>query len=376
MSPRSLLRDVVSWDGFQWIAGKGHQLRRGLRFVTFHATQLEGSEWLSWILFVVVGPSLLYIATRGEVGIFWIVAVLSFYAWFFIADRKRWNWVQWVTLLVIVVAIGSSLSIEYWDFLHDEERDSVSTTIHRLALLIGGAVAVLLAVWRSRVAERQADTAQQSLLNERYQKGIEMLGNEVLAVRLGGIYALQHLASEDPEQYHIQIMESLCAFIRDPTRDVTFPEQPEDAERFVLREDVQIAIRVIGARGDKHRRLAGKGAYYIDLHGADLRGGNLRGLILSTPSVDMIGSMSAHQAFSNPSLRTDLSGAALREAQFLLTKISGVDFSRDGESPATGLTASQLLGAQWDEANPPTVKGLVDAVTGQPLRLGDRGRRG
>ena len=39
--------------------------------------------------------------------------------------------------------------------------------------------------------------------------------------------------------------------------------------------------------------------------------------------------------------------------------------------PATGLTASQLRVAQWDEAKPPTVKGLVDAVTGQPLRLQD-----
>ena len=53
---------------------------------------------------------------------------------------------------------------------------------------------MLLAVWRSIVAERQADTAQQSLLNERYQKGAEMLGNEVLSVRMGGIYALGRLA--------------------------------------------------------------------------------------------------------------------------------------------------------------------------------------
>ena len=118
---------------------------------------------------------------------------------------------------------------------------------------------------------------------------------------------------------------------------------------------------------DKHRRLAGEGAYYIDLHGADLRGGELRGLNLSSSSADMIGSMPTHQAFSNAALRTDLSGARLHGAQFLFTEISGVDFSRNGESPATGLTTSQLLGAQWDDANPPTWKGLVDAVTGQPL---------
>ena len=44
-----------------------------------------------------------------------------------------------------------------------------------------------------------------------------MLGSEVLSVRLGGIYALQRLAEEWPDQYHIQIMRLFCAFVRLPT---------------------------------------------------------------------------------------------------------------------------------------------------------------
>ena len=117
--------------------------------------------------------------------------------------------------------------------------------------------------------------------------------------RLRGIYALARLAKEHPEEYHIQIMELLCAFARYPTEDANFPEQPEDANKFVLREDVQAAMRVVGARGKRHLRLAGKGAYHIDLHGADLRGGELRGLDLSSPSPDMIRSMPVGQAMSN-----------------------------------------------------------------------------
>ena len=194
-----------------------------------------------------------------------------------------------------------------------------------------------------------------------------MLGSSVVAVRLGGIYALERLAAEHPQQYHIRILKLVCAFVQHPTMDANFPEQPKDADRFVLREDVQAAMRVIGARGDKHRKLAGGGAYYIDLHGADLRGGDLRGLNLSSSSADMIPSLPTHQAFSNATLRTDLSGARLHGAHFLFTDISGVDFSRNGESPATGLTVSQLLGAQWDDANPPALKGLVDAVSGKSL---------
>ena len=277
-----------------------------------------------------------------------------------------WDGFWWIAAIVAVLVIGVLLPWCFWDELGNDE-ESLSATIRNLGLLIGGIIAMLLAVWRSKVAERQANTAQQRLLNERHERGAEMLGSDVLSVRWGGIFALARLATEHPEQYHIQMMELLCAFVRNPPSDANFPEQQKDAKSFVLREDVQAAMRVIGTRSDRHRRLAVKGAYYIDLHGADLRGGDLRGLNLSSASVDMIGSMSLHQVFSNPNLRTDMSGAKLDGAQFLLAEMSGIDFSRNGESPATGLTTSQLLGAQWDDENPPSWKGLVDAITGNPL---------
>ena len=93
--------------------------------------------------------------------------------------------------------------------------------------------ALPLAIWRGLVADRQAsasqqqaseaqrqaETAQGVLLNERYQTGAEMLGNETLSVRLGGIYALQRLAEEYPHQYHLQVMRLFCAFVRNPTAD-------------------------------------------------------------------------------------------------------------------------------------------------------------
>ena len=307
----------------------------------------------------------------------------------------------WLAVSVVLPVMFLTLSYLLWNWLSDSQSglwteanvvafyswlnasESPSTTIRNVGFVIAGLIALPLTIWRSLVADRQAsaardqadsalrqaDTAQRGLLNERYQRGAEMLGSDVLSARLRGIYALARLAKEHPEEYHIQIMELLCAFARYPTEDANFPEQPEDANKFVLREDVQAAMRVVGARGKRHLRLAGKGAYHIDLHGADLRGGELRGLDLSSPSPDMIRSMPVGQAMSNAGLRTDLSGARLHGADFLFSTISGVDFSRNGESPATGLTVSQLLGAQWDDANPPTLKGLVDILTGKPLVL-------
>ncbi len=131
-----------------------------------------------------------------------------------------------ITLLVILAVIGVGswrllaswdwLSAEFWDWLRDGPNgvESGSTTVRNLGLIVAGVIGLPLAIWRSLVAQRQADTAQQNLLNERYQQGAEMLGSKVLSVRLGGIYALERLAREHPMQYHIQIMQLFCAFLR------------------------------------------------------------------------------------------------------------------------------------------------------------------
>ena len=73
--------------------------------------------------------------------------------------------------------------------------------------MIAGIIGFPIAIWRSIVASRQAaatqkqsETAQHSLLNERYQKGAEMLGSDLLSVRMGGIYALQRLADDHPRR--------------------------------------------------------------------------------------------------------------------------------------------------------------------------------
>ena len=109
----------------------------------------------------------------------------------------------------------------FWGWLSDGE--SSSTTIRNLSLVIAAIIGLPLAIWRSIVAERQADaaqrqseTARRGLLNERYQKGAEMFGSGRLSVRLGGVYALALLAREHPGDYHLEIVSLFCAFVRNP----------------------------------------------------------------------------------------------------------------------------------------------------------------
>ena len=120
--------------------------------------------------------------------------------WF--KSRSEGFW--WVLSAIVVSVVGFILLYVGWEWLRSESQESRGTTIRNAFLIIGGLVAVLLAIWRSRMSERQtqvsneqtkaalkqAGISHQSLLNERFQNGAEMLGSNTISVRLGGIYAL------------------------------------------------------------------------------------------------------------------------------------------------------------------------------------------
>ena len=198
-------------------------------------------------------------------------------------------------VLAVVVAAGVWSLVQFWDWLQTGEvgRETGSTTVRNIGLLVAGLVALPLALWRSIVAQRQADAAQrqavtahQDLLNERYQRGAEMLGSAVLAVRLGGIYALQRLAKEHPGEYHVQIMRLLCAFVRNPTVDgngqVSLTDhntgegtETDDGSRVRLRQDVEGAMEAIASRSKEGISLERDAKFILDLSGAELRGLNL-----------------------------------------------------------------------------------------------------
>ena len=136
-------------------------------------------------------------------------------------------------LLALFVLVLSSVMIyfvaQYWDWLRMSQSGNVSATetgsatVRNIGLVVVAMIALPLAIWRSNTAHRQAlsaqiqsETAQDSLLNERYQTGTEMLGSPSLSVRLGGIYSLDRLAKEHADSYHIQIMQLFASYIQNP----------------------------------------------------------------------------------------------------------------------------------------------------------------
>ena len=251
---------------------------------------------------------------------------------------KGMKWPKWLCRkwLIGAVIVGVTTAVVWlwlydsWDWLATVPpgRESGSTTIRNVGLVIGGLIAIVLASLRSWVAHRQANaalkqagTAEHGLLNERYQKGAEMLGSQVLTVRLGGIYALRGLAEEHPQQYHVLIMRLFCAFVCHPTED-----KDATAKSGWIRPDVWHALHTIGARSDADIKLENNKDFQPDLSGANLTGANLTGANL----------INAHLNGANLT-RADLTGAKLHYANLSSAKLHHANLSD------TNLTATALV---------------------------------
>ena len=235
------------------------------------------------------------------------------------------------------------MSGELQDWLSNLE--SWSTIIRNLALVIAAGIALWFAKQRIVVSDRQAETAQRSLLNERYQQGAEMLGSKVLSVRLGGIYALARLAREHPGDYHTQIMSLLCMFARRPPA-------VEELERDELSEDVLEVMEVVRVRSDAQIKIEKEEKYRLDLSEVNLPGANLKSANLSNTDL-----MNANLADTN------LTEANLFNANLFHALLFGAKLMK-----CKGLTQEQLdQTTVRKKEKPPNLTNVVDAETGKPL---------
>ena len=127
-------------------------------------------------------------------------------------------------------------------------EDNFRKTIGQLllggaAVLIGAVFAYLQFTQQQKTAQQQLSEQQQAsrelLVSNQVSKGFEQLGSDKPVVRLGGIYALEGVMNTS-EQYHQPVLEALCAFVRDNTRNEKGEGPPTT--------QIQAALTVIGRR--------------------------------------------------------------------------------------------------------------------------------
>ncbi len=281
-------------------------------------------------------------------------------------QRVRWRVWPFVTVVIVVmisVALGVTVVVLGWPDIGKDQWEDRLDIVQDVGILVAAVFALIFAGWRGWSADRQAgaaqdraDTAQKVLLNDRYQKGAEMLGDSVLAVRLGGIHALAILARESPSDYHIQIMRLFCAFARrPPTGTNTGPTDADQAQgsgvRGRPRQDVQAVIWEIGDRSYEQRQLEGdtEERFDLDLRGLELMDGSAVGVDLS--GADLRGSQLSRADFAD----AVLSSVRIQDSMLDYVVLTGANLFDarlwNADMRVANLRGANLWGAQLLNVN-------------------------
>ena len=205
--------------------------------------------------------------------------------------------------------------------------DLESKSRQTLAQILGGAALLVGLYFTSQTLK----TSQEGQITDRFTKAITQLGDKNLAVRLGGIYALERIA-KDSASDHWSVMEVLTAFVREYSHGRSDPpwawvsmlfakdRLPEDRAKSRPPTDIQAILAVIGRRtrtfgnGETQRLNLGNAILQrAFLAGAQLQGANLRGAQLQDSL--LIGAQLQDADLGGAQLQdADLRGAQLQRA--------------------------------------------------------------
>ena len=265
--------------------------------------------------------------------------------------------------VVVVFAVGGLvLAGNYWMYLHDimwsvhamvgrlrtladaPTGENIAETLNNLAqgsaLLLGALVAaatLIFTLLRTWINERTTRATEEGLITDRINAAVASLGavktvkgiedgkeytHPNIEVRVGAILALERIAKRSLD-VHIQIMEILCAYIRENTKEKR--ERP--------REDIQLALTVIGRRSEKAITMEPWGL--IDLRGTHLDHADLREARL--PNAQLTGAQLNG---------ANLYGAELNRAYLIAAQLNGADLIKAQLNEAN-LSEAQLNGVEY-----------------------------
>jgi hypothetical protein len=209
--------------------------------------------------------------------------------------------------------------------------------------------------WASHVAHIEAESAlkQERHAAERFARAMELLGDEKLEVRWGGIFALERLAHRSPQDQS-EVSEVLAAYVRRHA-----PWHPGDPPARIASE-VQLIVTILARRRhsfqaedrplDVHSTNLGKAHLpFARLERAFLYNCNLEGALL---------------------FQAQLQGAWLARANLKNANLDGAHIEGADLSDVSGLSEEQLQFTVWDAKT--TLPGYLSL---DRLMAARRGRR-
>ena len=284
--------------------------------------------------------------------------------WTDLSPRQRFVVVVRIALLLVTISglLVLAWIVPTWQTGSVIPRTQIEFVKTMAQMILGTLVfGTLWVAWRrANAADRTADAAQRTAeasqqtvrvaqdgqITERFTKAVEQLGNrESMAIRLGGIYALERIA-KDSEKDHWQVMEVLTAHLRANNWWKGQPYQQRESDYYQIYifagvpmpTDIQAIMSVLRRRdfrreGPEQRiDLGGTSLLGANLEGANLSGAilidadlrranlgnaNLKNADLSSAIVDLAPQVSPGTDLTDSNLRgTNLQNADLRYAKF------------------------------------------------------------
>jgi hypothetical protein len=292
--------------------------------------------------------------------------------------NKGMSWFQrsglkWAMLALLIVAFGAFLwvapvrqvpqkDVPGDNGLSEEKRLALVNEYRRTwAQILGGAALLggLYFTWRTVQVTREGQ------ITERFTSAIDQLGakddegNPQREIRLGGIYALERIASDSPGREYSTVMKVLTAYVRvhAPWPKVA-PERDENKEQpspLILPSppaDIQAILDVLGRRKEPVRK---EYQVRLDLHRTDLQGANLQ-------KADLHGA-NLFQAYLHrvEAEEANLRGANLQGATLELAFLQGADL-READLLGANLKRAKLCKAKVTDEQLGTAASLEEAT--------------
>jgi hypothetical protein len=214
------------------------------------------------------------------------------------------------------------------------------TAVAGLAAGAAALAAVLLSVFslnsanaQLRINNAQLRLNEEGQITDRFNIAVTHLGSSSLAVRLGGIYALQRIMQDSPPEEPSTIAV-LCAFVRAHTSGATTKPQALGPP-----SDIQAALTVIVNRPHGHHPQIDLDTT-VDLSGADLAYAQLPNAYLSY----------ANLAGTNLA-NADLAGASLNHAILTAADLAHAILNGDTYLGYANLTRATLTRANLTSAD-------------------------
>lgn len=249
---------------------------------------------------------------------------------------KKWRWEPSLTrnlgiILLVFIAFGFLIPA-IWLLLPQSIPSDVKAPKRRAELVNANRDLALKAfqtlgglgfIATAFIAWRNLQISEDKQVTERFSKAVDMMADEKkMTVKLGGIYTLERIAKDSPED-SITIMEVLAAYIRENSR---IEEGENEYLQKYVSTDIHAALSVIRELTIRVKNYTSLDLSYTNLTGADLRKANFTSANLGNSclqNTNLTGAILTKANLNN----ADISAAFLYSVEFTNADLSNANLS-------------------------------------------------